>query len=194
MTSLTVSIWSAIAVALPVILWQIWGFLAPAFEEKDQKAVSRLVMFSGALFLAGIAFGRFVVLPAAIPFLLGYDSELYNIQVRAREYISFGLVTMIGVGFVFQLPVVVLTLVRLGILTAARLRRNRRIGIVICVAVAVALPGIDPVTTVIECLPLLLLFEGSIWLAGYFEKRWLAQAAARAAAEAEELAQSGSTP
>ena len=85
--------------------------------------------------------------------------------------------TMLAVGIVFELPMVLLGLVRLGILSADKLRRNRRIGIVVAVTVAVVLPGVDPVTTIIEAIPLLILFEATIWLSVFFEKRWRAEAA-----------------
>lgn len=183
-TSLTVSLWAGIAVALPIVLWQLWAFVAPAFAEDDQKVVSRLVFVGSFLFIGGMAFAYWVVLPAAIPFLLGFDSNLYNIQIRARDYLSFSWVTMLAVGIVFELPMVILGLVRLGILTADKLRRNRRIGIVAAVTLAVVLPGVDPVTTIIEAIPLLVLFEATIWLSVFFERRWQA-AAAREAAEAE---------
>mgnify|MGYP003467616604 CR=1 FL=1 len=99
----------------------------------------------------------------------GYDGfTMQAVQCRSCAF-----------GFLFELPIVILGLVRLGILSAAKLRRNRRIGIVVCFAIAVALPSIDPVSTTIEAVPLLILFEGSIWLASFFEKRWADQIAAR---------------
>lgn len=183
LTSLTVALWAAMAVALPILLWQIWNFVAPAFERPDQRMIGRLLMMSTGLFAAGIAFAYFVVLPAAIPFLLGYDSDIYDIQLRARDYLGFVSITLIAVGLVFQMPMVLLGLVRLRILTADKLRRNRRIGIAVSVAVAVLLPGVDPMTTIIEAVPLLLLFELSIWMAVFFEKRWIQQAAEAAAAD-----------
>jgi sec-independent protein translocase protein TatC len=185
MTSFTVSLYAALAVALPIVVYQVWCFVAPAFEERDQKLVSRLVLFATFLFIGGIMFSYFVVLPAATPFLLGFDAEQYDIQIRARDYYSFVAMTSLAVGLLFELPIVILGLVRLGILSAAKLRRNRRIGIVVCFVIAVALPGIDPVTTTLQAVPLLLLFEASIWLSSFFEKRWAAQAAAREAAELE---------
>ena len=191
MTSFTVSLYAALAVALPVILYQLWAFMAPAFEEKDQRVISRLVIFAAILFIGGVLFSYFVVMPAATPFLLNFDAAQYNIQVRARDYYSFVAITSLAVGILFELPVVILALTRMGILTSAKLRKNRRIGIVICFAVAVALPGIDPITTTLQAVPLLILFESSIWLSAFFEKRWAAQAEAEAAAEADELARSG---
>ena len=176
MTSLTVSLYAAGALALPVVLWQLWSYLAPAFEANVQRTVARLVAFASLLLAGGIAFAYVVVLPAAIQFLTTFDSALYDIQVRARDYYSFVMLVILAVGIVFQLPVFVLALVRLGVLTAAKLRRSRRVGIVVMTAIAVALPGVDPVTTALEMLPLLVLFEASIWLAVVLEPRWKAAA------------------
>jgi sec-independent protein translocase protein TatC len=121
--------------------------------------------------VAGVAFGYYVVLPKALHFLTHYDSSLYNIQIRARDYFSFTLLVLVGVGVVFELPIFVLALVRLGVLSSRTLRRQRRVGYFIVACIAVALPGIDPVTTTIETIPLLILFEGSIWASVLFERR-----------------------
>jgi sec-independent protein translocase protein TatC len=172
MTSLKVSLYAGFAIALPVILWQIWSFLAPAVRKGVEKSVFGFVAFATVLFAAGIAFGHQVALPAAVHFLTSYDSGIYDIQIRASSYYSFALLSLLAVGIVFELPVFILGLVRFRILTAAKLRRNRRIGYVTMAALAVALPGVDPVTTVFEMVPLMILFEGSIWLAVIFERRW----------------------
>ena len=174
MTSLTVAVYAALAATLPILLWQLWSFLAPAFEETHQAVVARLVFVGTLLFAAGAAFAYWVVLPNAMPFLLGFDSELYDIQLRAREYYSFAASTIFFVGLLFELPMFVLALVRLGILTSQRLRTNRRIGYGICVIAAVLLPGVEPVTMALQILPIVALFEGSIWLAVFFERRWAA--------------------
>jgi sec-independent protein translocase protein TatC len=171
-TSIKVSIYAGILVALPIVLWQLWSFLAPAFEEHAERVVARFVAFSTLLMAAGIAFTYWIVLPAALHFLTNYDDSLYDIQIRARDYLSFVTVTFLAVALVFQLPIFILALVRLSILTSERLRRNRRAGYVIVVAVAVLLPSVDPVSLVLEAVPLLILFEGSIWLAVIFERRW----------------------
>jgi sec-independent protein translocase protein TatC len=171
LTSLQVSLAAAIALALPIVLWQLWSFLAPAVEAKAQRAVVSCVVFATALFAGGIAFGYRVALPAALKFLTTYDNSLYNIQIRAHEYIAFSLAVLIAVGVVFELPAVIVTLVRLRILSSSTLRRHRRAGYAIVAAVAVALPGVDPVTTTLEMIPLMLLFEGSIWLSVLVERR-----------------------
>ena len=173
-TSLTVAVYAALALSLPVLLWQLWAFLAPAFTEARQATVARLVAVATLLFAAGMAFAYWVVLPNAMPFLLGFDAELYDIQIRAREYYSFAAATIFVVGLLFELPIFVLALVRLGVLTSARLRANRRIGYGICVIAAVLLPGVDFVTMALQILPVVALFEASIWLAVLFERRWAA--------------------
>jgi sec-independent protein translocase protein TatC len=182
LTSVVVSLWVGFAVAFPVVCWQLWSFLAPAFREHTQRILVAFVAFSTVLLAGGVVFGYYVALPAAVHFLTNYDTSLYNVQIRAKDYYSFVLLVLASCGVVFELPIFVLALVRIGVLTTMKLRRNRRIGYVIVAAVAVALPGIDPVTTLLEMGPLMVLFELSIWLAVFFEKRWKAREAAQEAA------------
>jgi sec-independent protein translocase protein TatC len=172
LTSLKISLVAGIALALPVVLWQLWGYLAPAVEERAQRAVAGFTVLATALFIGGVAFGKAIALPAALRFLTTYDEHLYDIQIRAQDFYSFAITVLVAVGIVFELPVFILALVRLRVLSAAKLRRNRRIGIVAMAALAVALPGVDPVTTLLEMAPLMLLYESSIWLAVVFERRW----------------------
>src|SRR5262249_23356942 len=101
-----------------------------------------------------------------------YDHTQYNVQIRAADYIAFAILVLAACGAVFELPIVVLGLVRVRALTSAKLRRNRRIGYFIVACIGVALPGVDPVTTIVETIPLALLYETSIWLAVVFEKSW----------------------
>lgn len=171
-TSFNVALYSAIVIALPIILWQIWSYLAPAFDERTQRGVRWLVVFSSILTVAGILFGYYIVLPAALSFLTHYDSSLYNIQIRARDYYNFVTLVLLAVAIVFQVPLFILGLVRIGVLTSAKLRRNWRIGIVTMTAIAVALPGVDPITTTLEALPLIALYLVSLALSGFFERRW----------------------
>ena len=172
MTSLKVSLYAGFALALPVILWQVWSFLAPAFAPRIERTLLGFVAFATGLFTLGVAFSYTVALPAAVHFLTNYDSEIYDIQIRASSYYSFALMSLMAVGLVFEMPIFVLALVRIGVLTSAKLRGNRRIGYVAMAALAVALPGVDPITTAFEMLPLMALFELSIWLSVAFERRW----------------------
>jgi sec-independent protein translocase protein TatC len=171
LTSLQVSLAASVALALPIVLWQLWSFLAPAVEPRAQRAVAWCVAFATGLFAAGIAFGYAVALPAALKFLTNYDASIYDIQIRAKEYISFAVAVLIAVGVVFELPAVIVTLARLGIVKSRSLRTHRRMGYAIVAVIAVALPGVDPITTTLEMIPLFLLFEASIWLSVVAERR-----------------------
>jgi len=172
LTSVKVSLLAGFLLVLPVILWQVWAFLAPAIEEHSQRVISVFVTLATALLVGGIAFGYYVALPAAIHFLTTFDKSHYNIQLRAKDYYSFATLVLFAMAVVFELPMFVLALVRLRILTAAQLRRGWRVGIVAVVALGVALPGVDPVTTTIETVPLLILYFLAVGLASFLEPRW----------------------
>jgi sec-independent protein translocase protein TatC len=172
MTSFKISMMAGLVLAFPIVLWQLWSFLAPALEEGKQRIIAGFVAVSAVLLVVGIVFGYFVVLPPAIHFLTGYDSEHYQILVRARDYYSFVTMVLAAMGIVFELPIFVLALVRIGIVTTNTLRRTRKVGYFIVACVSVALPGIDPVTTTIEMVPLLALYEASIWLAVLSDRIW----------------------
>ena len=182
LTSFWISLWTGLLLALPVVLWQFWGFFAPAFQKHTQRKVAGFSLFSAVLLLAGIAFGYFVVLDPAIHFLTNFDKTHYRIDIRAKSYYSFVMLVLVATAVVFELPVFILALARIGILPAEKLRRNRRLGYVLVAALAVALPGVDPVTTTLEMIPLMILFEGSIWMVVFFDRVWKRQAAERDAA------------
>lgn len=171
-TSLKLSIVVGIALALPVVLWQMWAFFAPAFRPGAASGIGWFVGLAAALMAFGVAFGDRIALPAALHFLTSYDGGVYDVQVRAADYLSFAVLVLAACGAVFELPIAVLGLVRVGALTSTRLRRNRRIGYFTVAVIGVALPGVDPVTTIVETLPLAVLFEASIWLAVVCERRW----------------------
>jgi len=173
MTSLKISLAAGFALALPVVLWQVWSYLAPALEAHLQRTISAFVAFATGLFAIGVGFGYKVALPAAVHFLTSYDSRLYDVQVRAQSYYSFALMVLVAVGVVFEVPIFVLALVRLRVVTAARLRRSWRGGLAAMAVLAVALPGVDPVTTTFEMLPLMALYLLSLGLATVLEPRWL---------------------
>jgi len=171
-TAVKISFYAAFAIALPIILYQAWSFLAPAMEESVQRVISAFVALGTCLFLTGVAFGYFVVLPPAVEFLSNFDSNLYDTQVRASYYLTFSSLLLLAMGIVFELPIAILALVRLRVLSSAKLRRNRRLGYVIMLVIAIVLPTVDPVSLVFETIPLIVLFELSIWLAALMERRW----------------------
>jgi sec-independent protein translocase protein TatC len=169
--SLTVSIYAGFVLSLPVILWQLWAFFMPAVDPAAERKVARLVAFAVALAASGLAFGYWVLLPRAVHWLTNYDSRQFHIVVQAKAYYSFVATVLLGMSVVFELPLAVLGLVYVGVLSSAGLRRNRRIGYFIVAVVALGLPGPDLLTTALELLPMWALFEGSIWLAWFTERR-----------------------
>jgi sec-independent protein translocase protein TatC len=169
--SLAVSLYAGILFALPVVLWQAWSFLAPALDPAAERRILSLAVFGLVLAGAGLAFGYGVLLPRAVHWLTGYDTAHFRLLIRASGYYSFVSSVLLGVVCVFEVPLIVLALVKLGVLTSAALRRNRRRGYFFVAVAALALPGPDPVTTLLELLPMWALFEGSIWLAVLAERR-----------------------
>jgi sec-independent protein translocase protein TatC len=167
-TTLTVTAYAALVLALPVLLYEIYAYVLPAFTPNEAKVARPLLLMIPLLFIGGAAFGYFLVLPAATKFLLHFNSDQFNTQIRARDYYYFATTTMLACGAVFQMPVVILALVRMRITSAEKLRRNRRYAYLVCTIIAAALPGVDPVSMILEAVPLIVLFELSILLAKAF--------------------------
>ena len=165
MTTVTVCAYAAIIVSAPFISYQIFAYILPAFSPRERRAILPMLVVIPLLFLAGVVFAYFIVLPAAIKFLLNFNEAQFSIELRAREYYSFFSMTLIAGGVVFQVPIIVLALVRLRIMTVQQLRKNRRYAYLIIAVLAAALPGVDPISMLIEMVPLLLLYELSILLA-----------------------------
>ncbi|HKH22244.1 MAG TPA: twin-arginine translocase subunit TatC [Solirubrobacterales bacterium] len=163
-TTITISAYAALVLSLPVILYQAYAFILPALSPREKRYVLPFVLMAPGLFIAGVVFGYFVVLPAATNFLLNFNDAQFNIQVRARDYYSFFTLTLGVMGLIFQLPIGILGVTRLGIVTPEQLSKNRRYAYIILIVVAALLPGTDPVTMLIEAVPLILLFEGSVLL------------------------------
>ncbi len=169
-TTLMVSAYAGILLALPVILYQLYAFILPAFSPKERKVATPLLMMVPVLFVAGVVFCYFVVLPGAINFLLDFNSDEFRTEVRARDYYSFTTLTMLAMGLGFQVPIAVLAMVKLGVTTPRKLRKGRRYAYLGIVVLAAFLPTIDPVTLILESIPLILLYEGSIWLSAALVK------------------------
>lgn len=164
-TTLTVSAYGAIVLSLPVVLWQLYAYILPAFSQTEKRVVLPILLLFPFLFLLGLAFAYFVVMPAAVNFLLDFNDDQFNIQLRARDYYSFFAMTEIACGLIFQLPLAIIAVTRLGIVRVEQLSENRRYAYLVIAILAAALPGVDPVTMLIEMVPLLVLYELSILLA-----------------------------
>jgi sec-independent protein translocase protein TatC len=164
-TTLTNAAYVALIIALPVILYQIYAFLLPAFSPTERRLALPLLLLIPVLFIAGVAFCYFVVLGPALSFLLNFNADEFNTQVRARDYYSFITMLMLAMGIGFQIPVGVLAACKLGITSPEKLRKGRRYAIVVIAVLASLLPTLDPLTLILEMIPLILLYELSIWLA-----------------------------
>jgi sec-independent protein translocase protein TatC len=171
MSTFTISAYAAIILSLPIILYQLYAFVLPAFSDAERRTVAPLLFMIPLLFIAGIVFAYFVVMPAAVKFLLNFNDHQFNVQVRARDYYSFFATTLLAVGVIFQVPIGILAVTRLGIVTPKQLAKNRRYAYLICSIVAAALPGVDPITMLIETAPLIVLYELSIVLARIFGRQ-----------------------
>jgi sec-independent protein translocase protein TatC len=167
-TSVTISAYAAIVISLPVILYQAYAFVLPALTDRERRYIVPFLVLAPLLFIAGVVFGYFVVLPAATTFLLNFNQSQFNIQIRARDYYSFFTLTLGVMGLIFELPIGILAVTRLGIVTPEQLSQNRRYAYLVLIIVAALLPGTDPVTMLIEAVPLLLLYEASLVLARMF--------------------------
>ncbi len=169
-TTLTVAAYGAIVLSLPVLIYQLYAYVLPAFSDGERRVAMPILLLAPLLFAAGVAFAYFVVMPAAVKFLLNFNESQFNIQVRARDYYSFFSMTMLAGGIIFQLPLAILAVTRLGIVSVAQLSANRRYAYLAIAVLAAALPGVDPISMLIEMVPLLALYELSILLARAFDK------------------------
>ena len=169
-TTLGVALIFALIISLPVLLYELYGFLLPAFSPEQKRVATPLMLAIPFLFITGVLFGYFVVLPAAVRFFQNFNSGQFNVLVQANQYYHFAAVILLAMGLVFQVPVGVLAATRAGIVTTKQLRHNRRYALLACGAVAAFLPG-DAITLLLETVPLYLLFELSVLLARIIDHR-----------------------
>jgi sec-independent protein translocase protein TatC len=163
-TTITITFYFALIFSLPIILWQLYGFVLPAFSPGERRLATPLMAAIPMLFLAGVAFGYEVVLPAAVRFLQNFNSSEFNVLVQANQYYKFAAITMLAMGLIFQVPVGILAATRVGIVTPAQLRKNRRYAIVVAAVIAALLPA-DFFTMLLEMAPIVVLYELSVLLA-----------------------------
>jgi sec-independent protein translocase protein TatC len=175
--TLTVTLYFSLVIALPLILFELYGFLLPAFSPSERRVVMPLLASIPFLFAAGAAFGYLVVLPTAVHFLQNFNSSQFNVMVQANQYYKFAATVLLAMGLSFQAPVAILGAVQAGLVTPCQLRHNRRYAMLVCAAIAAVLPG-DAFTLVLETVPLYLLYEASILIASVVARSDTAQATA----------------
>jgi sec-independent protein translocase protein TatC len=173
---------AAILLILPILLYQAYAFVLPAFSPRERQVALPAMLLVPFLFIAGVAFAYFLALPKAITFLQNFNADQFDILIQARDLYSFSIMVMGVMGLLFQLPVVILAVTRMGIVTPQQLRKQRRMAILVIAVLAALLPGGDPVTMLLMMFPIVFLYEGSILLAALLDRR---TARARAAEEAE---------
>ena len=167
----TIAFYAALLLSLPLILWQLYAFVLPAFAPGERKIALPLMALVPVLFVTGVVFGYFVVLPRAIGFLQNFNDDQFDILIQARDYYKFAVVFIAGIGLLFEIPIAVLAITRLGILTPRQLQKNwGYVLLVLAIIAAVATPTPDPVTMSLALVPLFLLFELSILLAAWLNK------------------------
>jgi sec-independent protein translocase protein TatC len=167
-TTITVTLYFALIISLPVILYELYGFILPALKPNERRAAVPLLTAVPFLFAAGVLFGYFVVLPAAVRFFVNFNSSEFNVLVQASTFYSFASTVLLAMGLVFQVPVLILGATRLGLVTPKQLRGGRRYALLACASVAAFLPG-DAVTLVLETVPLYVLYEASILIATFIK-------------------------
>jgi sec-independent protein translocase protein TatC len=166
-----VAAYAAILIALPLLLYQAYAFVLPAFSREERRVALPLMTMVPFLFVSGVVFAYFLVLPNAIDFLQNFNDDNFDILLQAKDYYRFAILVLAAMGLAFQLPVGILALTRVGIVSVAQLRHSRRYSILGIAVVAMLLPGQDPVTMLSLMVPLYLLFEGSILLAALLDRR-----------------------
>lgn len=178
MTTINVASYAAILLVLPILLYHAYAFTLPALTPREREVALPTLLAVPGLFLLGVAFAYFLILPGAVGFLQNFNAENFDILVQARAYFKFAIFMMAGIGLLFQIPMVVLAVARLGIVSPETMRENRPyfiLGVTVLAAIGNGSP--DPFTMIFIMIPLILLFEISVRLAGWLERRREAQRA-----------------
>jgi sec-independent protein translocase protein TatC len=168
---LKLSLFGGILLASPVLLWEVWCFVAPGLYDQEKKYVYPFVIFSTLLFATGVSFGYFVVFPIAFKFFMGYSSEIIKPLPSIKEYLNFSCKLLFAFGVVFELPLFTLFLAKIGLVNEKMLRNKRKFAILGIFAVAAILTPPDVVSQILMAIPLLVLYEISILVAKYFGKK-----------------------
>lgn len=168
----TVSLYSAIALAMPFLLWQVWGFISPALYAHERKYVTPFIALSTTAFVGGAAFGYYVLFPPAARYLLGLGEGEFQLLLRASDYLDLIVIIMLAMGIIFQMPAITYVLARIGIVSAGFLIRSWKISlIVILIVAAVASPTGDIPNMMLFASPMMILYVISIFIAWIFGKK-----------------------
>lgn len=164
MTHIKLAIFCGVFISFPVILYQIWAFVSPGLKEKERRYILIFAPMSLLLFILGCSFSYFVIIPFGVKFLMGYRTPWLEPMISVGSYVSFFCIMIIVFGVVFELPVVMLFLNKLGIVNPKMLRKNRKYAVLIIFIVAAVLTPPDVFTQIMMAIPLLILYELSIFI------------------------------
>ncbi len=168
----TVSLYAAIALALPLLLWQVWGFISPALYKHERRYVTPFIGLSTVSFVIGAAFAYYILFPPAVDFLLNYGDGEFQLQLRATEYLDFITIIMLAMGLIFQMPAITYVLARIGIVSAGMLIRSWKVSlIIILIVAAVVSPTADVVNMMLFAAPMMGLYVVSVFIAWFFNRK-----------------------
>src|SRR3954471_9630495 len=178
MQTLKVSAYAGLLLSLPLLLFQLYAFVLPAFSPSEKQVALPAMLAVPFLFIGGVVFGYYTVVPRAIYFLQNFNTDAFDVLVQAQPYYKFVLMLLIAMGLLFQIPIALIGVTRVGIVTTSQLAHNRRYAILAIAVVAMLLPGQDPITMAMMMAPMYVLFEASILFSWLLDRR-----AARAASK-----------
>ena len=168
----TVSMYTAIAVSIPLLLWQIWMFISPALYKHERSYVTPFIGLSSISFVLGAAFAYYILLPPALKYLLGLGGGEFQLLLKASDYLDFIMIVMLAMGVIFQMPAISYVLARIGLITAGFLVRIWKISlVVILIVAAVVSPTGDIPNMLLFAAPMILLYIVSIFIAWFFGKK-----------------------
>lgn len=170
-TFLKVSFLSGILLAIPVIMFEFWMFVAPGLYKNERKLMMPIIIISSFFFIGGALFGYFIVFPFGFKFLLGFATETLRPMPSMKEYLSFSAKLLLAFGFVFELPIIITFLARIGLVSVDYLKKNRKYALLIFFVAAAILTPPDVVTQIMMAVPLMILYEISIIGARIFGKK-----------------------
>jgi sec-independent protein translocase protein TatC len=178
-TIMKVCLVAGIILAMPYLVFQGIMFVSPALTPKEKKYVYIILPWIALMFMGGVAFGYFVLVPPATRFLISFGADIASPEIRVGNYISVVARLLLAIGIVFEMPVITTFLARLGVLKAHWLSRHRRVAIIFAfILAAIITPTFDPINQSLVAIPLIILYEMSIWLAKLVQKRPPAEEAA----------------
>lgn len=171
-TYMKIAFFASLVATSPFIFYQVWRFVSPALLPREKKFVIPFVLSSTLLFVGGIVFGYFIVLPPAFKFFVSFNNQYLQAMISFNEYLSLFIKFLLGFGLSFQLPVLIFFLAKLGIVTDKLLSKNRKYAILLMfVAAAILTPSPDALSQILMAIPLLFLYEMSIFVAKFAAKK-----------------------